>query len=143
MKDLESWVKSWQGQAVLVVLNLILSENLEDIFKVGQTQRLKDVLNQIVFEIETLTKMIRTKIDLNTRTSICSLLTNRVHARDTVKNMLESDARYASDFCWKLYMKYEYAILPKRSLLDELRSLPVMSDKDENDSEDGESQKQS
>jgi hypothetical protein len=56
--------------------------------------------------------------------------------------MLESDARYASDFCWKLFMKYEYAILPKRSLLDELRSLPVISDKDENDSEDGESQKQ-
>jgi hypothetical protein len=66
--------------------------------------------------------MIRTKIDQNMRTSICSLLTNRVHARDTIKNMIESDARYAYDFSWKLYMKYEYALLSKKSLLEELRN---------------------
>ena len=76
MKDFESWVKAWQGQVVLVDLNIILTEILTEIFTLGQTKRLKDVLNQIVFEIETLTKMIRTKIDINTRTSICSLLTN-------------------------------------------------------------------
>ena len=54
--------------------------------------------------------MIRTKIEINTRTSICSLLTNRVHARDTLKNMIDSDVRYASDFYWKLFMKYEYKL---------------------------------
>jgi hypothetical protein len=98
MKDLESWVKVWQGQAVLVVLSIILTEVLTDIFATGQVKRLKDALNQIVFEIETLTKMVRTKIDQNTRTSICSLLTIRVHARDTLKSMMETDARYAKDF---------------------------------------------
>jgi hypothetical protein len=35
--------------------------------------------------------------------------------------MIESDARYAKDFQWKLYMKYEYALLPKKSLIEELR----------------------
>ena len=35
--------------------------------------------------------------------------------------MIESDARYAKDFQWKLFMKYEYALLPKRSLIEELR----------------------
>jgi len=98
MKDLETWVKLWQGQAVIVVLSIILTEVLTDIFSTGQVKRLKDALNQIVFEIETMTKMVRTKIDQNTRTSICSLLTIRVHARDTLKSMMETDARYAKDF---------------------------------------------
>lgn len=105
----------------MVVLSIILTEVLTEIFNKGQYRRLKDALNQIVFEIETLTRMIRTKLSQNVRTSICSLLTNRVHARDTLKNMVESDARYAQDFSWKLYMKYEYALLPKKSLLEELR----------------------
>lgn len=83
---------------------------------------MKDVLNQVVFEIETLTKMIRSKVDYNTRTSICSLIINRVHARDTLKHMLEIDVREASDFYWRLYMKYEYVIQPKRNLLNELRT---------------------
>lgn len=123
MKDFESWVKAWQGQVVLVDLNIILTEILTEIFTLGQTKRLKDVLNQIVFEIETLTKMIRTKIDINTRTSICSLLTNRVHARDTIKVMMESDAHYACDFCWKLFMKYEYRDISKRSLQEEMKNI--------------------
>ena len=65
-------------------------------------------MKQVVFEIETLTKMIRTKLDHNTRTTISSLLSNRVHARDTLNNMIESDVRYASDFLWQLFMKYDY-----------------------------------
>lgn len=89
-------------------MNIILTETLTDIFTNEQTYRLKDILKQIVYEIEALTKMIRTKLDYNTRTTICSLLTNRVHARDTIKNMIDSDVRYSSDFLWKLFMKYEY-----------------------------------
>lgn len=72
-------------------------------------------------EIETLTKMIRSKVDLNTRTSICSLLINRVHARDTVKHMIEADVSNSTDFYWRLFMKYEYIIIPKRNLLNEYR----------------------
>lgn len=124
-RDFESWLKSWQGQAVLVVLNVILTDTLTEIFEFGQIKRLKDVLNQVVYEIETLTKMIRTKVDLNTRTSICSLIINRVHARDTVKNMLDSDIRYATDFYWKLMMKYEFhrpeAPTVRRNLLTEYK----------------------
>jgi hypothetical protein len=52
--------------------------------------------------------MIRMKMDHNTRTTICSLLTNRVHARESVKNMIESDVKYATDFLWKVFMKYVY-----------------------------------
>jgi hypothetical protein len=106
---------------VLVVLSIILTEVLNEIFEKSQFRRLKDALNQVVFEIETLTRLIRTKLDTNVRISICSLLTNRVHARDTLKNMVETDTRYAQDFSWKLFMKYEYALLPKKSLLEELR----------------------
>ena len=54
--------------------------------------------------------MIRTKLDYNQRTTICSLLTSRVHARDTIKHMIDSDVRYTTDFLWKLYMKYEYTL---------------------------------
>ena len=85
MKDFESWVKTWQGQIIVVVLNIILTETLTEIFNNEQTHRLKDIMKQIQFEIETLTRMIRTKLDYNTRTTISSLLTNRVHARDTLK----------------------------------------------------------
>jgi hypothetical protein len=35
--------------------------------------------------------------------------------------MVESDARYAQDFSWKLYMKYEYSLLPRKGLIEELR----------------------
>lgn len=123
MKDFETWVKSWQGQAAVVVLNVILTDTLQEIFTFGQLKRLKDVLNQVVYEIEALTKMIRTKVTMNTRTSICSLLINRVHARDTLKNMIEGDIRSASDFFWMLQMKYEFskpAVVP-RNMLQELR----------------------
>jgi hypothetical protein len=50
--------------------------------------------------------MIRTKLDHNARTTICSLLSNRVHARESIKNMIESDIRYSTDFLWKIHMKY-------------------------------------
>lgn len=78
-----------------------------------------------MYEIEALTKMIRTKVTMNTRTSICSLLINRVHARDTLKNMIESDVRSAADFYWQLQMKYEFKSLAKgydRNLIKDLRS---------------------
>lgn len=68
----------------------------------------------MLFEIEALTKMIRTKLDYNTRTTICSLLSNKVHARDSLKHMIDSDVRYATDFLWRLYMKYEYKLVNNR-----------------------------
>lgn len=69
--------------------------------------------------------MIRTKVTMNTRTSICSLLINRVHARDTLKNMIESDVRSAADFYWQLQMKYEFKSEARgynRNLVKELRT---------------------
>ena len=63
----------------------------------------------MIFEIEALTKLIRTKVTMNTRTSICSLLINRVHARDTLKNMIDGDTKSANDFYWQLQMKYEFS----------------------------------
>lgn len=54
--------------------------------------------------------MIRSKLDYNTRTTISSLLTNRVHARDTLKLMIDSDIRYSTDFLLKIIMKYEYKL---------------------------------
>lgn len=35
MKDFETWVKAWQGQAVLAVVNIILTETLSEIFQLG------------------------------------------------------------------------------------------------------------
>lgn len=32
LKDLESWIKTWQGQAVMVVLSIILTDVLSEIF---------------------------------------------------------------------------------------------------------------
>jgi hypothetical protein len=43
--------------------------------------------------------------------------------------MIETDARYAKDFQWKLFMKYEYALLPKKSLIEELRK-PIPKEED-------------
>jgi hypothetical protein len=43
--------------------------------------------------------------------------------------MIETDARYAKDFQWKLFMKYEYALLPKKSLIEELRK-PLLKEED-------------
>lgn len=139
MKDFETWVKAWQGQAVLVVLNVILTDTLTEIFENSQTKRLKDVLNQVMFEIEALTKMIRTKITLNTRTSICSLLTNRVHARDALKNMIECQVTYAADFYWKMHMKYQYLVpppTPARNMLAEFKEQRAREGKDDGNSED-------
>jgi hypothetical protein len=45
LKDLESWVKTWQAQPVMVVLSIILTEILTEIFSKSQFRRLKDVLN--------------------------------------------------------------------------------------------------
>ena len=59
--------------------------------------------------------MIRSKLDYNTRTTISSLLTNRVYARDTIKHMIESDVRYSTDFLWKINMKYDYKLQSNRS----------------------------
>ena len=32
MKDFESWVKAWQGQIILVVMNIMLTEALSDMY---------------------------------------------------------------------------------------------------------------
>ncbi len=66
------------------------------------------------------------KLDYNARTTITSLLTNRVHARDTLKHMIESDVRYSSDFLWKLQMKYDYKIQKARR-----RNLNFLNDEKE------------
>lgn len=91
-------------------MNIILTDTLTEVFENGEVHRLKDIVKQIVFEIETLTRMIRSKLDYNTRTTISSLLTNRVYARDTIKHMIESDIRYSTDFLWKINMKYDYKL---------------------------------
>lgn len=55
--------------------------------------------------------MIRNKQDHNTRITICSLLTNKVHTRDSIKEMINSDITYSTDFLWQVYMKYKYEVI--------------------------------
>jgi len=108
MRDFESWVRLWQGQLVLVVMNIVFTETLEDIFQAEEHRRIKDVHAQVQFEIQLLTKAIRKKLTPNQRTTISSLLTNRVHARELLATMRNSDFTYCSDFLWVMHMKYNY-----------------------------------
>lgn len=52
--------------------------------------------------------MIREQLTNSVRLSINTLIINRVHSRDVIKNMLQAGIEKASDFLWNIQMRYDF-----------------------------------
>ena len=58
-----------------------------------------------------LTLMIREQLSNSVRLSVNTLIINRVHNRDIIRNMLNSGIDKSTDFLWNIHMRYEWSEL--------------------------------
>jgi len=66
----------------------------------------------ILAEIATLSELVKQKVNENSRNTIYNMIINRVHARDSIGQMLQDSVEQAEDFFWCISMKYSYVLRP-------------------------------
>ena len=52
--------------------------------------------------------MIREQLTNSVRQCINTLIINRVHSRDIIKNMINAGVDKSSDFLWNIHMRYQF-----------------------------------
>lgn len=57
-------------------------------------------------QVRALSNMIRDQLPNSVRLTINTLIINRVHSRDTVRNMIDAGIERSSDFLWKIQMRH-------------------------------------
>ena len=84
----------------------------ERVSAVGQTttasQEFKAIYTELQMQITQLTLMIRDQLTNSIRMTVNTLIINRVHSRDIIRNMLNAGIDKSSDFLWNIHMRYEW-----------------------------------
>uniref|UniRef100_A0A8C3DXB0 Dynein axonemal heavy chain 12 n=1 Tax=Corvus moneduloides TaxID=1196302 RepID=A0A8C3DXB0_CORMO len=91
------WVLEWPGQVVLCVSQMYWTSEVHEGLK-GYYDTLQLQLNDIV-------ELVRGKLSKQTRTTLGALVTIDVHARDVIKEMIES-VQSETDFQWLAQLRY-------------------------------------
>ena len=70
------------------------------------TEQLRQLLANIYEQIDELTSLILEQLNNSRRTTLNSLIIQRVHCRDIIINMLDNGVQNSTDFLFKVQIKF-------------------------------------
>uniref|UniRef100_A0A8C3RIF9 Dynein heavy chain hydrolytic ATP-binding dynein motor region domain-containing protein n=1 Tax=Cyanoderma ruficeps TaxID=181631 RepID=A0A8C3RIF9_9PASS len=91
------WVLEWPGQVVLCVSQMYWTSEVHEVLRGGP----KCFISAEVFCL-----IKQGKLSKQTRTTLGALVTIDVHARDVIKEMIESGVQSETDFQWLAQLRY-------------------------------------
>ncbi|KAL0238939.1 hypothetical protein PCE1_004630 [Barthelona sp. PCE] len=102
------FVKDWPAMVVLVVSQLIWTQDITDAIKTGGTHQLRKLVEKQEQQINDLVGMFRTKPSKALRTLLSSLITLDVHSKDVTQDMVNDKVVSLEDFTWKKQLRYYF-----------------------------------
>ncbi|NXM23807.1 DYH7 protein, partial [Oxyruncus cristatus] len=99
------WVLEWPGQVVLCVSQMYWTSEVHEVLHSGP-EGLKDYYDKLQLQLNDIVELVRGKLSKQTRTTLGALVTIDVHARDVIKEMIESGVQSETDFQWLAQLRY-------------------------------------
>ncbi|NXY12857.1 DYH7 protein, partial [Atrichornis clamosus] len=99
------WVLEWPGQVVLCVSQMYWTSEVHEALR-GGPQGLNGYYDTLQLQLNDIVELVRGKLSKQTRTTLGALVTIDVHARDVVKEMIESGVQNETDFQWLAQLRY-------------------------------------
>ncbi|NXK86097.1 DYH7 protein, partial [Formicarius rufipectus] len=103
--DRKQWVLEWPGQVVLCVSQMYWTSEVHEVLCSG-SEGLKGYYGTLQLQLNDIVELVRGKLSKQTRTTLCALVTIDVHARDVIKEMIESGVQSETDFQWLAQLRY-------------------------------------
>uniref|UniRef100_A0A8C3DV64 Dynein axonemal heavy chain 12 n=1 Tax=Corvus moneduloides TaxID=1196302 RepID=A0A8C3DV64_CORMO len=99
------WVLEWPGQVVLCVSQMYWTSEVHEVLRDGP-KGLKGYYDTLQLQLNDIVELVRGKLSKQTRTTLGALVTIDVHARDVIKEMIESGVQSETDFQWLAQLRY-------------------------------------
>ncbi|NWI88768.1 DYH7 protein, partial [Pitta sordida] len=99
------WVLEWPGQVVLCVSQMYWTSEVHEVLSSG-SEGLKGYYETLQLQLNDIVELVRGKLSKQTRTTLGALVTIDVHARDVIKEMIESGVQRETDFQWLAQLRY-------------------------------------
>ncbi|NXK36347.1 DYH7 protein, partial [Piprites chloris] len=99
------WVLEWPGQVVLCVSQMYWTSGVHEVLRSGP-EGLKGYYDSLQLQLNDIVELVRGKLSKQTRITLGALVTIDVHARDVIKDMIESGVQSETDFQWLAQLRY-------------------------------------
>uniref|UniRef100_A0A8C5TGG8 Dynein axonemal heavy chain 12 n=1 Tax=Malurus cyaneus samueli TaxID=2593467 RepID=A0A8C5TGG8_9PASS len=101
----KQWVLEWPGQVVLCVSQMYWTSEVHEVLRDGP-KGLQGYYDTLQLQLNDIVELVRGKLSKQTRTTLGALVTIDVHARDVIKEMIDSGVQCETDFQWLAQLRY-------------------------------------
>ncbi|CAF0988415.1 unnamed protein product, partial [Didymodactylos carnosus] len=99
------WVTSWPGQVVLCVSQIYWTTEVQEALTQG-VKGLADYYTKLEAQLGDIVELVRGKLNKQTRITLEALVVIDVHAKDTVKDLVNKQVSSENDFNWLAQLRY-------------------------------------
>jgi len=99
------WVTNWPGQVVLCVSQIFWTTEVQEALATG-VKGLSEYFTKLETQLGDIVELVRGKLNKQTRITLEALVVIDVHAKDTVKDLVQKQVQSENDFNWLAQLRY-------------------------------------
>ncbi|CAF3483983.1 unnamed protein product [Rotaria sp. Silwood1] len=99
------WVTNWPGQVVLCVSQIYWTSEVQEALATG-VKGLSEYFSKLETQLGDIVELVRGKLNKQTRITLEALVVIDVHAKDTVKDLVNKQVQSENDFNWLAQLRY-------------------------------------
>ncbi|CAF1455240.1 unnamed protein product [Rotaria magnacalcarata] len=99
------WVTNWPGQVVLCVSQIFWTTEVKEALVTG-VKGLTEYYAKLEAQLGDIVELVRGKLNKQTRITLEALVVIDVHAKDTVKDLVNKQVQSENDFNWLAQLRY-------------------------------------
>ena len=103
-------MQKWPGMCVLNCSQVHWTSEMETAMNTDGTKGVERMLEQQKNQLQSMTKLVRGKLQKNARTAIGALTVVDVHARDVTVKLITEGVSNSNDFEWLSQMRYYWEV---------------------------------